>query len=148
MGGDLSPTYISQPSLTEEEDANLALLERQHAITSEPGDKSVCYPYLALLPSEIIENVVSRLDNRTVKNLRLTFFRAIADHDALRHRIVEIIYDDARLWRSAVDAYDAREPREPGSDSTHIPTDMGRFQSERDENIEDLRQRRRRDDER
>lgn len=78
------------------------------------------------------------MDNRSIKSLRLTcrrlgataalridrvflsanplnieVFRAIADHDVLRHRIVEIIYDDARLWRNGADADEARYPGDP-----------------------------------
>ncbi|EHK45633.1 hypothetical protein TRIATDRAFT_40425 [Trichoderma atroviride IMI 206040] len=100
--------------------------------------KQTCPSHLALLPPEIIENVLSSLDNSSIKSLRLTcrrfgaiaalrinrvflsanplniqVFRAIADHDVLRHRIVEIVYDDARLWRNGAEAPEARHPGAP-----------------------------------
>lgn len=73
-------------------------------------------------PSDIFEQVVSKLSNVDIKNLRQTctylkdiahprihrlflsanlrdieVFRAVADHEILRHDVTEIIYDDARL---------------------------------------------------
>ncbi|KAJ4317495.1 hypothetical protein N0V84_007322 [Fusarium piperis] len=74
------------------------------------------------LPLELIEQIVLGLPNSDIKSLRLTcthlhrssqlrlsriflspnpldvsVFRAVADHDELRKKVVEIIYDDARL---------------------------------------------------
>ncbi|KAL7921523.1 hypothetical protein ACQKWADRAFT_327582 [Trichoderma austrokoningii] len=126
-------------------------------MASEPDGKQEFPPYLTLLPPEIIENILSSLDNRAIKNLRLTFFlsanplniqvfRAIADHDILRHRIVEIIYDDARLWRSSGDAPEAQEPTGPNYHPREYPSDTEWFQSERDDNIQETRHRQRRDD--
>ncbi|KAL7900938.1 hypothetical protein HDV63DRAFT_402331 [Trichoderma sp. SZMC 28014] len=111
---------------------------QQDATTSESDGKQTSSSYLVLLPPEIIENILSSLDNRSIKSLRLTcprlgataalridrvflsanplniqVFRAIADHDMLRHRIVEIIYDDARLWRNGAEADEARYPGDP-----------------------------------
>jgi hypothetical protein len=78
---------------------------------------------LSCLPVELLHQVVSNLSNRDIKNLRQTctffhkitqlrldrvflspnprdikIFTAIAEHDACRLRIQEIIYDDARFW--------------------------------------------------
>ncbi|PTB41297.1 uncharacterized protein TrAFT101_010085 [Trichoderma asperellum] len=187
MGGGPS-RYVPEPSLSAEEKVAQALRERaewihhlfpiqstdddvdpsllsssRNAIISASDGKPTSTPYLVLLPPEIIENILSSLNNRAIKNLRLTcrrfaaiaalrinrvflsanplniqVFRAIADHDVLRHKIVEIIYDDARLWRSAVDAAEAREPTEPGFTWRQFPSDMEWFESERDENIENI----------
>ncbi|KAH8658416.1 hypothetical protein BX600DRAFT_469088 [Xylariales sp. PMI_506] len=85
-------------------------------------DQSRSETTLASLPAEICVAVASLLANRDIKNLRLTcralrdnyalrmdrvflsanplniqVFRSIADHEILRHGIVEIIWDDARL---------------------------------------------------
>jgi hypothetical protein len=87
------------------------------------------------LPPEIIKTIVDQVPNSTIKNLRLTcrfyletvalrldrvfisanprnveVFTAIANHDAFRAKITEIIWDDALLYvrpvpRSAVEAY-------------------------------------------
>jgi hypothetical protein len=78
---------------------------------------------------------VSRLENSDIKNLRLSckllasisalrinrvflsanplnvkIFREIADHEVFRHGVTEIIYDDARLPRSAFEAQAIRQP--------------------------------------
>ncbi|KAK1245474.1 hypothetical protein MKX08_005103 [Trichoderma sp. CBMAI-0020] len=81
-------------------------------------------PLLPTLPPELIGNLVSLLDNRSIKSLRLTcrhfsaiklrisrvflsanplnirVLRSIADHDVYRQGITELIYDDARLYHS------------------------------------------------
>lgn len=197
MGGNASSKYKRRPSLSAGEkveedlrcraerihrmfpivsgdgDVDLSLASSQrHAITSNSVEKQTCLSYLTLFPPEIIGNILSGLDNRAIKSLRLTcrrfsaiaglrinrvflsanplniqVFRAIADHDELRHRIVEIIYDDARLWRDAADAPEARAPSNPiYGDYRLYPTDMEWFQSERNENISELRHRQNDDD--
>ncbi|KAL6791915.1 hypothetical protein J3E68DRAFT_409686 [Trichoderma sp. SZMC 28012] len=90
---------------------------------------------LTELPRELLGNIVSRLENSDLKNLRLSckllastsalrinrvflsanplnvrVFRAIADHEEYRHGITEIVYDDARLPRSAFEAQATRRP--------------------------------------
>ncbi|KAM0473421.1 hypothetical protein ACHAPX_008168 [Trichoderma viride] len=196
MGGNSSSKYKRQPSLSAEEEAELKLRQRaeflqdlfpiesiddvdlspsssqRHVVTSEPDGKQASSSFLALLPPEIMENIMGNLDNRAIKSLRLTcrwlsaiaalrinrvflsanplniqVFRAIADHDVFRHRIVEIIYDDARLWRDAADAFEARAPSDPiyGNYRIYSP-DMEWFEIERDENIRELRQRQNDDD--
>ncbi|KAM0515009.1 hypothetical protein ACHAPE_006331 [Trichoderma viride] len=145
---------------------------QRQVVTSEPNGKQASSPFLVLLPPEIIQNILGHLDNRAIKSLRLTcrwlsaiaalrinrvflsanplniqVFRAIADHDVFRHGIVEIIYDDARLWRDAADAPEARAPSNPiYGNYRDYPSDMEWFESERDENIKDLRQRQNNDD--
>ncbi|KAL6885424.1 hypothetical protein GGI43DRAFT_304672 [Trichoderma evansii] len=192
MGGGLSSTYVPKLNLSAEEVAKKALDERaewirglflmddddlsslpspRDAITSKSDGKPGFPPNLTLLPPEIIGSILSSLNNRAIKNLRLTcrkfaaiaelridrvflsanplnieVFRAIADHDILRHKIVEIIYDDARLWRSAADAADARVPAGPGFSWSQLACDWRWFKSERDENMEDLFNRHCRDD--
>ncbi|KAM0461758.1 hypothetical protein ACHAO4_000943 [Trichoderma viride] len=196
MGASSSSTYVREPSLSPEEEAEEALRDRaekihsmfpivsgdgdvdlslassqRHAITSDSDGKESSSSYLTLLPPEILENILGSLDNRAIKSLRLTcrqfstfalrinrvflsanplniqVFRTIADHSILRHRIVEIIYDDARLWRDAADAPEAREPSIPiYGDYRDYPSDMEWFQSERLENIQELRQRQWHDD--
>lgn len=80
---------------------------------------------------------MSFLDNRSIKNLRLTcrhfsaiklrinrvflsanplnirVLRSIADHDEYRQGIVELIYDDARLYHSRTDQGDNALLRNP-----------------------------------
>lgn len=127
--------------------------------------------FLTRLPMELIQTIVGSLDNRSIKNLRLTcryfaataalriprvflsanplniqVFRSIADHDVYRHKVIEIIYDDARLWRSAVDEAEARDPGISLWVHADMPADMDWFRLERNENLEELRQRRRHDD--
>ena len=80
-------------------------------------------PVIFHVPVEILTSISSHLPNSDIKNLRLTcraflstiplrlkrvflsanprnidVFRAIADHDGFRQQIVEIIWDDARLF--------------------------------------------------
>ncbi|KAL6690471.1 hypothetical protein J3F84DRAFT_389425 [Trichoderma pleuroticola] len=87
------------------------------------------------LPCELLGDIVSRLENSDIKNLRLSckllastaalrinrvflsanplnvhVFRAIADHEEYRRRVTEIVYDDARLPRSAFEAQAIRRP--------------------------------------
>lgn len=86
------------------------------------------------LPAEVLLLITNELSNRGFKNLRLTsrffstvslrirrvflspnprnidVFLAIANHDTYRSRVVEIIYDDARLPRSAAEAGSASDP--------------------------------------
>lgn len=79
-------------------------------------------PAILRLPTEVVLDIASYLPNSDIKTLRLTcrtvhqcvqlrltrvflsankrnieVFRAIADHDVFRHRITEIVYDDARF---------------------------------------------------
>ncbi|KAL7935647.1 hypothetical protein V8C35DRAFT_297866 [Trichoderma chlorosporum] len=156
---------------TNDSDIQLSVNSEQQAMGSKSNNKPLGHSYLVILPPEIIGNIVSCLNNRTIKNLRLTcrrlaavaelhitrvflsanplniqVFRAIANHDRHRHRIVEIIYDDARLWSSAVDAAEAREPGRSDLFWTDIPSDLGWFRSERDANIQEINHRRGTDD--
>ncbi|KAL7802762.1 hypothetical protein V8C43DRAFT_269341 [Trichoderma afarasin] len=96
---------------------------------------SQLHSLLTELPHELLGNIVSRLENSDVKNLRLSckllastlalrikrvflsanplnvrVFRAIADHEGYRHGVTEIVYDDARLPRSAFEAQAIRQP--------------------------------------
>jgi hypothetical protein len=118
------------------------------------------------LPPELVENIVSFLDNRSIKNLRLTcrrfgviklritrvflsanplnihVLRSIADHDSYRRGIVELIYDDARLYHSRDDQGSNALPR----DESVLDLDKGMtmldwFQGERDVNLDDLEKR-------
>lgn len=100
----------------------------------EPELYSASPTLLTELPRELLYNIVSRLENSDIKSLRLSckllasistlrinrvflsanplnvkVFRAIADHEAFRHGVVEIIYDDARLPRSIWEAEAARK---------------------------------------
>ncbi|KAJ5852775.1 uncharacterized protein N7529_012160 [Penicillium soppii] len=76
---------------------------------------------LPSLPSELWQSILSRLSNSDIKSLRLTcrlfgdsslriervflsanplnieVFRSIADHKTIRHRVTEIVWDDARF---------------------------------------------------
>ncbi|RFN54514.1 hypothetical protein FIE12Z_1302 [Fusarium flagelliforme] len=79
-------------------------------------------PKLLQLPKELRDSVYLHLDNSDIKNLRATcsamnrdvplrlsrvflsanslnikVFRAVADHERLRHSVTEIVWDDARL---------------------------------------------------
>ncbi|PTB40687.1 uncharacterized protein TrAFT101_005855 [Trichoderma asperellum] len=118
-------------------------------------------PLLPTLPPELIENLVSHLDNRSIKNLRLTckhfstiklrisrvflsanplnihVLRSIANHDVYRQGIIELIYDDARLCYSRTDYSDNVVPE----DVNRPMTDMEWFQVERDLNIDELEHR-------
>lgn len=111
---------------------------------------------------------MSHLDNRSIKNLRLTcrlfrvvklrisrvflsanplnihVLRSIADHDVYRRDIIELVYDDARLCHSRTDHSDNALPEEISRLYIYRPiTDMEWFQTKRDMNLDDLRQRRR-----
>ncbi|KAJ4129047.1 hypothetical protein NW768_007577 [Fusarium equiseti] len=89
---------------------------------------------LSHLPVELLDQIISSLSNRSIKNLRQTctflskvaqlrfdrvflstnsldieVFTAIAKDDVLRLRVREIIYDDARFWdeyRTGAEFYD------------------------------------------
>ncbi|KAF6827720.1 hypothetical protein CPLU01_08925 [Colletotrichum plurivorum] len=95
--------------------------------TSGSGQSSIgatsVIDYIATSPFEIAASILSQLDNRDLKSLRLTnkrlagviaphlrfervfisantldvaVFRAIAGHETFRHRVLEIVWDDAR----------------------------------------------------
>ncbi|OAQ69354.1 F-box-like domain-containing protein [Purpureocillium lilacinum] len=113
------------------------------------------------LPAEVLLLITNELSNRELKNLRSTsrffstvtlrihrvflspnprnvdVFLAIANHDAYRSKVVEIIYDNARLPRSAAEA---RRASDPGYyHSWDLPTaeedDLTWFAKCREENI-------------
>lgn len=90
---------------------------------------------LTELPYELLGIIVNQLENSDIKNLRLSckllasisalritrvflsanplnvrVFRAIADHEKYRHGVTEIVYDDARLPRSAFEAEAIQQP--------------------------------------
>jgi hypothetical protein len=92
---------------------------------SSSGLKQIRTCPLIHLPLELLEQILFGLPNSDIKSLRLTcthlhrfaqlrlsriflspnplnvsVFRAVADHDEFRKKIVEIIYDDARLAHS------------------------------------------------
>lgn len=128
---------------------------------------------LTTLPPELIENLVNHLDNRSIKNLRLTcrlfrtiklrisrvflsanplnihVLRSIADHDVYRQGITELIYDDARLCHSRADHSNNALPEDVSRMFFYFDrtmTDMEWFQVQRDMNLQELGQRRSRDD--
>ncbi|PTB37181.1 uncharacterized protein TrAFT101_010915 [Trichoderma asperellum] len=108
-----SSTYAQRQNQAEDENDKLS--QANLAGGAESIDSTLYSP----LPWELIQNVVSYLDNRSIKSLRLTCrlfsglklrinrvfisphsvdilaFYAIADSDVYRHDIVEIVYDDA-----------------------------------------------------
>ncbi|KAL6793483.1 hypothetical protein GGI42DRAFT_334448 [Trichoderma sp. SZMC 28013] len=123
-------------------------------------------PLLTALPPELIENLVSHLDNRSIKSLRLTcrrfstialrinrvflsanplniqVFRSIADHDFYRQGITEIIYDDALFCRSFDDHWGELNKWPPLSyPPPEVPTDKNWFYTERDDHISELKHR-------
>lgn len=123
-------------------------------------------PLLPTLPPELIGNLVSLLDNRSIKSLRLTcrhfsaiklrisrvflsanplnirVLRSIADHDVYRQGIVELIYDDARLYHSRADQGDNALLRDASwVDFDRRMTTLEWFQGERDLNLGDLEHR-------
>lgn len=123
-------------------------------------------PLLPTLPPELIENLVSLLDNHSIKSLRLTcrhfsaielrisrvflsanplnihVLRSIADHDVYRQGIIELIYDDARLYHSRTDQGDNALPRDVSSmDFDRRITNLEWFQGERDLNLDELENR-------
>ncbi|KAK5994469.1 hypothetical protein PT974_04944 [Cladobotryum mycophilum] len=67
-------------------------------------------------------------------------FRAVANHAELRHRIVEIIYDDARLLRSAEEAI--HQAHYDDHDDWNNDVDLEWFRLARDENLRTLKARR------
>ncbi|CAG7563199.1 unnamed protein product [Fusarium equiseti] len=99
-------------------------------------------PKLLQLPKELRDSIYIHLDNGDIKNLRATcsamnrdvplrptrvflsanslnikVFRAVADHDILRHSVTEIVWDDARL-NTEPDYEDRGLPRQqPGCTS-------------------------------
>ncbi|KAK4069891.1 uncharacterized protein Triagg1_6686 [Trichoderma aggressivum f. europaeum] len=134
-------------------------------------------PLLTGLPRELLGNIVGRLENSDIKNLRLSckllasalalrinrvflsanplnvkVFRAIADHEEYRHGVTEIVYDDARLPRSAFEAQAIRRPEmlitgpppdpltpwEAEFQSTAQEADEEWFQSARKENLREI----------
>ncbi|UKZ58392.1 hypothetical protein TrVGV298_012260 [Trichoderma virens] len=125
-------------------------------------------PLLTTLPPELMKNLVSHLDNRSIKSLRLTcrlfstirlrisrvflsanplniqVFRSIADHDVYRQGITEIIYDDARFCRSFADHWNELNPESRWLIET--PSDKDWFHTERDEHISELENRQDSDD--
>ncbi|PTB43589.1 uncharacterized protein TrAFT101_002148 [Trichoderma asperellum] len=132
-------------------------------------------PLLTTLPPELIEELVSYLDNRSIKNLRLTcrlfctiklrinrvflsanplnirVVHSIADHDVYRQEIIELIYDDARLCHSRADHSNNQHPDTVRPIPLEIlydrpMTDMEWFQTERDANLEELQSRERHDE--
>lgn len=105
------------------------------------------------LPVEIVRTICDLLDNRTIKNLRLTcgfysqsatlrlgrviisanlrnieVFKAVANHESLRLQVTEIIWDDATLYEGP------RMPRE--DEEAYYPGDDD-FDDEEDEDCYD-----------
>nr|WVH32662.1 F-box domain protein [Trichoderma asperellum] len=123
-------------------------------------------PQLTELPIELLVDIANRLGNSDIKNLRLAckllaststlrisrvflsanplnveVFRAIADHETFRHGVIEIIYDDARLPRSAYEDASARRPdllRYSGSEQIGVQTNENWFNNERQQNIQEI----------
>ncbi|PNP57803.1 hypothetical protein THARTR1_01961 [Trichoderma harzianum] len=138
----------------------------------EPSSESPCL--LTGLPRELLLDIVSRLENSDIKNLRLSckllastaalrihrvflsanplnvnVFRAIADHEQYRHGVTDIVYDDARLPRSAFEAYAIRQPEmllpsdplnlwQPEFQPTAQEADEEWFQNARKENLREI----------
>jgi hypothetical protein len=123
-------------------------------------------PPLMGLPHELLADIVNRLENSEIKNLRLSckrlasistlrisrvflsanplnvkVFRAIADHEVFRHGVIEIIYDDARLPRSAYEDSSTRRPELLLHDPSHdlgVQTNENWFENERQKNIKEI----------
>ncbi|KAL5094059.1 hypothetical protein Trisim1_008170 [Trichoderma cf. simile WF8] len=118
------------------------------------------------LPPELIENIVSHLDNHSIKSLRLTcrrfgtialrinrvflsanllniqVFRSIADHDFYRQGITEIIYDDALFYRSFDDQWNHTNGwSSPSYPFLELSIDKKWFFTERDDHISELKNR-------
>ncbi|PWI69387.1 hypothetical protein PCL_01034 [Purpureocillium lilacinum] len=116
-------------------DALLSVLWRTSAEAPNAGSMAIpSSASIEKLPAELLLLITNELSNRELKNLRLTsrffstvslrihrvflspnprnvdVFLAIANHDAYRSKVVEIIYDDARLPRSAAEAGSASDP--------------------------------------
>ncbi|KAL7921791.1 hypothetical protein ACQKWADRAFT_294473 [Trichoderma austrokoningii] len=123
-------------------------------------------PLLLTLPPELIKNIVSLLDNRSIKNLRLTcrhfsavklrisraflsanplniqVLRSIADHDEYRRGIVELIYDDARLYHSRADQGNNSLSEAAATRHFFVPfTTKEWFEVERDVNLDEIEHR-------
>lgn len=123
-------------------------------------------PQLTELPIELLGDIANRLENSDIKSLRLAckllastltlrisrvflsanplnvkVFRAIADHEVFRHGVIEVIYDDARLPRSAYEEASARRPdllRYSGSRQIGVQTDENWLNNERQQNIREV----------
>lgn len=123
-------------------------------------------PQLTELPIELLADITNRLENSDIKNLRLAckllaktsalrisrvflsanplnvkVFRAIADQEVFRHRVIEVIYDDARLPRSAYEESATRRPdllRYSESRQIGVQTDANWFNNERQKNIREI----------
>ncbi|KAM0255265.1 hypothetical protein ACHAQJ_005920 [Trichoderma viride] len=123
-------------------------------------------PLLTELPHELLIDIVNRLENSEIKNLRLSckllasvstlrisrvflsanplnvkVFRAVADHEAFRHGVIKIIYDDAQLPRSAYEDSSARRPellRYSPSQHMGVQTNENWFDNERQRNIKEI----------
>jgi F-box domain len=123
----LSSTPTFRVSQHHVQSQSLKHLEHDHPLKAVEFEilKSQTYnkmSTLARLPTELLHAVIAFLPNRDIKNLRLTcttlsqiahlrvkrvflsanllnikVFRAIADHDSFRRRVVEIIWDDTLL---------------------------------------------------
>ncbi|KAK2612418.1 hypothetical protein QQS21_001522 [Conoideocrella luteorostrata] len=120
-----------------------------------PGSEiAICI--LSRLPKELLHTVLAYLANRDIKNLRATcravrdvahlrlgrvflsanslniqVFRAVANHDAFRHGVTEIIWDDARLLSDADLSRDRIRSNGQRSDDTVAgTTDCPRWFSE------------------
>lgn len=111
------------------------------------------------LPWELIEHIVSFLDNSSIKNLRLTCrlfapiklrinrvfislhstdiitFYAIASCDIFRHDIVEIVYDDALVCFSP--DYNDMIHNLDESQTRYMSMEQAWYQCEVNANIED-----------
>lgn len=138
---------------------------------SPQREPAPCYsnppsPQLTELPIELLADIANRLDNSDIKNLRLAckllaktsalrisrvflsanplnvkVFRAIADHEVFRRGVIEVIYDDARLPRSAYEEASARRPdllRCSESRQIGVQTDENWFNNEQQQNIREI----------
>lgn len=121
------------------------------------------HPTTSPVPWEVVEHIVSFLDNRSIKMLRLTCrlfgrvklrikrvfispysidmqtFYAIAASDVYRPDIVEVVYDDAFVGYPLEDGDNIYEM--PESDSMYVSTQPIWIQQETDENAREISRR-------
>ncbi|KAL7949191.1 hypothetical protein V8C42DRAFT_362574 [Trichoderma barbatum] len=159
MGTSSSKTSYEQPRTEVEIALYIRAQEvRRYFSIEDQADKTISTGYTAFI------GPVSHLDNGSIKSLRLTcrlfgtielrisrvflsanplniqVFRSIADHDVYRQGITEIIYDDARLYRSFSDwASDVHPDVYRWCD---IPTELDWFLTQGNESLSDLTARR------
>ncbi|KAL6898662.1 hypothetical protein GGI43DRAFT_82938 [Trichoderma evansii] len=157
MEDSTSPEYASRQSQAEDENdkpSQAVLAERDEKI-----DSTRCSP----LPWELIQHIVSYLDNLSIKNLRLTCrlfaalklrinrvfisphstdilaFYALASCDTYRHDIVEIVYDAAFV--RCPPEFNDRIYDLPVFQTTQMDIEQLWFQFELNANIEEINRR-------